>query len=105
MIDYIGVGGSGGHCAPAYFDLIETPLFPESKQKEIAKLYHNPETEIETGKLALRNYLEEDNAFNEKAGITELDHSAKKIKARLDEVIDQIVNNIEVKIDFNFLKG
>ena len=42
MIDHIGVGGSGGHCAPSYFHLIETPLFSTDKQKEIAVLYHNP---------------------------------------------------------------
>ena len=34
MIDHIGVGGSGGHCAPSYFHLIETPLFSTDKQKE-----------------------------------------------------------------------
>jgi len=100
MIDYIGVGGSGGHCAPSYFHLIETPLFQETKQNEIAKLYHNPKAKYKTETATLENFLELDNKFNEQAGIYELDKTAKQLKERLDEVIDKIANDEEIEITF-----
>ena len=103
IIDYIGVGSSGGHCAPSYFHLIETPLFKESKQKEIALLYHNPDSVYQSNAFTLDNFLEQDNAFNEKAGIYELDKTAKQLKEILNQIIDHIVNDREVKINFNFL--
>ena len=102
MIDYIGVGGSGGHCAPSYFHLIETPNFPEPKQKEIAILYHNPDAKY-SKKINLENFQEQDEIFNQSAGIIELDRASKRIKARLDEVIDQIIKDQPVEITFDFL--
>lgn len=102
MIDYIGVGGSGGHCAPSYFHLIETPNFPEPKQKEIAILYHNPDAKY-SKKINLENFQELDEIFNQSAGIIELDRASKRIKARLDEVIDQIIKDQPVEITFDFL--
>lgn len=100
MIDFIGVGGSGGHCAPSYFHLIETPLFPEPKQKEIAQLYHNPINKYEAKSFTLANFLEKDNAYNKQAGIYELDKTAKQLKEILNQAIDDIVNDKEVKIKF-----
>lgn len=103
MIDYVGVGGSGGHCAPSYFHLIETPLFQEDRQKEIAKLYYNPEIENKINSATLENFLELDNEFNEQAGIYELDKTAKQLKERLNQVIDDIVNNKEIDVKFDFV--
>lgn len=100
MIDYIGVGGSGGHCAPSYFYLIETPLFEKQKQKDIAKLYHNPEISYETGAFTLENFLEKDNEYNKEAGIYELDKTAKQLKEILNQTIDDIINNRNVKFKF-----
>ncbi|MDR2458414.1 MAG: restriction endonuclease subunit S, partial [Clostridiales Family XIII bacterium] len=72
MIDYIGVGGSGGHCAPKYFHFIETPLFPEEKKMEISKYYHlkskNPPRN-----LTLTDFLIEDKKWNNSSGIIEID--------------------------------
>ena len=105
MIDYIGVGGSGGHCAPSYFHLIETPKFNTVKQEEIAKLYHNSETDFEKlNSATLNNFLDIDNEFNSEAGIFELDKSAKRYKERLDEVINKIANDKEIDIDFNLIE-
>ena len=104
MIDYIGVGGSGGHCAPSYFHLIETPLFPDEKQKEIAKLYHNPDIDYKTT-CTLDNFLETDCEFNKQAGIYELYKTAKKLKAKLNQAIDDIINDREVDISFEFLSN
>lgn len=99
MIDYIGVGGSGGHCAPSYFHLIETPLFSKAKQTEIVTLYHNPQ-EYLTEDFTLDNFEGKDNEYNLTAGIYELDKTAKRLKDKLNKAIDDIVNDIEVTIAF-----
>ncbi len=102
MIDYIGVGGSGGHCAPSYFHLIETPLFPKPKQKEISLLYHNPAKEYHIEECNLDSFLEVDNAYNETAGIYELDRTAKLLKKILDKTIDNIINDIPIGTGIRF---
>ena len=99
MIDNIGVGGSGGHCAPAYFPLVLIPNFPEAKQKEIASFYYNSK-EYDTSDFTLENFLDKDNDFNSDAGIYELDRSVKRLKERLDIAIDNIVNDKESSMSF-----
>ena len=100
MIDHIGVGGSGGHCAPSYFHLIETPLFSTDKQKEIAVLYHNPNCIYNNKEFTLDTFLELDNKYNSTAGIYELDKTAKLLKNILNDSIDTIVQNKDVHISF-----
>ena len=99
MTDCMTVGGSGGHLSPSYFDRIMIPNFPESKQKEIAALYHNPQ-EYLTDDFTLDNFEEKDNEYNLTAGIYELDKTAKRLKDKLNKAIDDIVNDRDVKIDF-----
>lgn len=100
MIDYIGVGGSGGHCAPSYFHLIETPLFPEKEQKNVAIQYHNANAIYDSKDWNLDNFLTNDNEFNKIAGIYELDKTAKQLKTKLNLAIDNIVNDKIVEIKF-----
>jgi hypothetical protein len=104
MIDLYAVGGNGGSLAQKYWSVIPFPNFPETKQKEITELYHNPAISLST-ELTLENFLTNDSIFNEQAGILELDKIEKQLKARLDEVLDQIVNDVEVEIDFKFLNN
>ena len=101
MIDFIGVGGSGGHCAPSYFHLIETPLFDDLKQTQIANLYHNPNNTYSADTFTLDNFLEQDNLFNQTAGIYELDKTAKQLKQILNQAIENIINDKPVTINFN----
>lgn len=101
MIDYIGVGGSGGHCAPSYFHLIETPLFPDDTQKVIAKLYHNESISYQINKCTLSTFLQTDTNYNSQAGIYELDKTAKKLKAKLTQTIDDIINDRQVNVEFD----
>lgn len=105
LVDRYAVGGNGGSLAMKYWSIIPFPNFPDTKQKEIAKLYHNPQPALDTSKIKVDNFVQLDCAFNQKAGITELDKTAKKIKARLEEVIDQIVKDQTVDITFDFLRG
>lgn len=105
ITDYLTVGGSGGHLSPSYFDRIYIPNFDAITQKEIAKLYHNPNLGFESLiTTTLEKFLETDNIFNLDAGIYELDKSAKRYKERLNEVIDKIANNEEIVIDFNLIE-
>lgn len=100
MIDYIGVGGSGGHCSPTYFNLIEIPNFPVNKQKTIANLYHNSKCKYESEKFTLDNFIQMDSEYNKVAGIYELDKSLKILKSILNKAIDKIVNDEDVDIAF-----
>lgn len=100
LIDLYAVGGNGGSLAQKYWDIIPFPKFDKSKQKEIALLYHNPDSNYQTGTFTLDNFLEQDNAFNETAGIYELDKTAKQLKEILNKTIEDIANDKEVKIAF-----
>jgi type I restriction enzyme S subunit len=100
LIDLYAVGGNGGSLAQKYWDIIPFPNFPEPKQKEIALLYHNPESIYQTETFTLDNFLEQDNAFNETAGIYELDKRAKQLKEILNKAIDDIANDKAVEICF-----
>lgn len=80
---------------------IPFPNFPDDKQRRIAILYHNPENIYQPETFSLNNFLDLDNAFNEKAGIYELDKTAKLLKEILNKAIDYIANDKEVKIKFS----
>lgn len=91
------VGGQGGSYGIEKIESTVIPQFPDNKQKEIAKLYHNP-IEYPTEQVTLDNFLAEDDAFNTEAGIYELDKSAKHLQELLNKAIDDIVNDREVEI-------
>lgn len=100
VIDCVKVGGHGGSFAQKYWEIIPFPKFDKSKQKEIALLYHNPESIYPIDTFTLNNFLEQDNDFNKTAGIYELDKTAKQLKAILNKAIDDIANDREVSITF-----
>lgn len=99
LTDCLTVGGSGGHLSPSYFDRLFIPNFPKIKQKEIATLYHNP-AEYDASDCVIESFLEYDSEYNSKAGIYELDKTAKHLKELLDDAIDKIVKNQEVEVKF-----
>lgn len=101
IIDCITVGGSGGHLSPSYFDRVYIPSFPEEVQNKISLLYHNPKAEYNVKKCSLNNFLSTDTEYNEQAGIHELDKTATFLKGKLDSIIDKIINDKPVTIDFN----
>ena len=76
-------------------------MWAVEKQKEIAKLYHNPESHYQTNIFTLDNFLEQDNLFNQTAGIYELDKTAKQLKQILNQAIENIINDKPVTINFN----
>lgn len=100
LIDLYATGGNGGSLSQSYWNTIPFPVFGEEMQKEIITHYYNPEINYQDDFFTLDNFLEQDNAFNEKAGIYELDKTAKQLKEILNKAIDDIANDREVKINF-----
>ncbi len=97
----IAITGSGANSLTQYqSDDINFPNFSESKQQQIAKLYHNANIDYETTTFDLSNFLVKDAEYNAAAGIYELDKTAKYLKNILNQAIDDIVNDREVKIAF-----
>lgn len=103
LIDLYAVGGNGGSLAQKYWDIIPFPKFDKAKQDEIALLYHNAESIYQADTFTLDNFLEQDNAFNETAGIYELDKTAKQLKEILNKAIDDIANDRPVNVDFRYM--
>lgn len=100
LIDLYAVGGNGGSLAQKYWEIIPFPNFGIPKQNEIAKLYHNSTIEYQTDTFTLENFLEKDKAYNEQAGIYELDKTAKQLKNILNQSIESIINDEDVEITF-----
>lgn len=96
----LSVGSKMKELKTEHFLQIPFPNFSEDKQKEIALLYHN-NNNYQADTFTLDNFLEQDNAFNETAGIYELDKTAKQLKEILNKAIDDIANDREVNINFN----
>jgi type I restriction enzyme S subunit len=99
VIDWVGVGGSGGHMSPEYFDYLPIPSVPEKKQKEIAKLYHN-HVPAPKKKLNLANFVEWHREWNKELGIWELDKEIRELEGVLFETQEKIIQGKKVKIPF-----
>ena len=93
MIDKYGVGGNGGHLAPAYFGLIKIPNFIRDKKLEIVNLYSNSKVSYNIEEWNKYTFLANDNNFNKLAGIYEIDKSMKYLQEKLNNAIDNIAND------------
>ena len=102
LIDLYAVGGNGGSLAMKYWNLIPIPLFRAEIKKKIIELYKTPLNY--KGIINLSNFEERDKEFNKIAGIHELDFSIKNIKNKIDQILNDIVNNKKIDIEFNFLR-
>ncbi len=97
----LAVGSKMKELKMEQFLQIPFPNFPQAKQEAIASLYYK-NLPYQISHCNLTNFLETDNAFNAQAGIYELDKTAKLLKTRLNEVIDDIICDREVEIRFEF---
>jgi hypothetical protein len=97
VIDWVGVGGSGGHMSPEYFDQLPFPCFPEPVQKRIARLYHNPSNQPQR-QITSSNFVEWHREWNSKLGIWELNREMQVLQARLAEVQSQIIDGRVVTV-------
>lgn len=96
VIDWVGVGGSGGHMSPDYFDYLPIPKFPEDKQREIAHLYHHnaPPPSVEP---TLDTFVDWHRRWNAGLGIWELDREMEALQRTLSEVQEQIIEGKTVE--------
>ena len=99
IVDWAGVGGSGGSMSPDYFDYLPFPRFPDDVRKQIARLYHNPISPPEQA-VTLASFVNWHRAWNEGLGIWELDRELKSMQRILGEVQEQIIEGRPVKIPF-----
>lgn len=90
VLDWVGVGGSGGHMSPDYFDYLPFPNFPEGKQREIARLYQL-DTPSPSGKPTLDTFTSWHRQWNASLGIWELDREMKILQRALSEIQEQII--------------
>lgn len=97
IIDWVGVGGSGGHMSPEYFDYLPFPNFPDAKKKEIAKLYYN-ESPPPSDKLTNDNFVEWHNQWNSTLGIYQLDRELEKLHTILLKVQKAIIEGTTVEV-------
>ena len=103
LIDKYAVGGNGGSLSIKYWTAIKLPKFPKPKQEEIAKYYHNS-CAIDSSNFGLKNFETKDETLTNEQGIIQLDAQIKAIKNKLSSIIDSIIANKTVSIDFGFYK-
>ena len=99
VIDWVGVGGSGGHMSPDYFDYLPFPRFPDSVRERIARLYHNP-VPPPARKPTLSDFVAWHRQWNEGLGIWELDKEMKLLQQTLAAVQEDIIEGKLVKLPF-----
>ena len=97
LVDIIGAGGSGGSLAIGYFHLVPIPKFPQTKQAEIARLYHNPAPPPDEPQT-LANLVEWHRKWNKELGVWELDREMKALQVHLRSVQEQVIRGEKVTV-------
>ncbi len=100
LVDLMAVGGSGGHFSPEYFYYIRIPKFPDEKQEQIVRLYHNP-SPPPSWMPTLDNFVEWHRGWNNNLGIWELDREMKILQKTLSNTQDQIMEGKTIKVPFH----
>lgn len=109
MLDYFrehkickacATGGNGGSLSIEYWKYLKFPNFPAPIEEEIVSLYHNSTIVYDASTCNLNDFINYDAQFNVAAGIYELDSSMKHLKVKLEQAINDIADDIEVKIRF-----
>lgn len=90
VIDWVGVGGSGGHMSPEYFEYLPIPRFQDAVRHRIAELYHK-DTAPPNYPQTLDNFVTWHQEWNSGLGIWELDRERQLLKRALAAVQEQII--------------
>jgi len=95
VIDAYSVGGNGGSFSTKYWKILHFPLFDDEKQKEIAKLYYNPNDDYLNHilKFDFKNYRNIDSVVTRNSGILDLDSQIKAIKNIIDGEITKMISS------------
>jgi type I restriction enzyme S subunit len=97
VIDWVGVGGSGGHMSPEYFDFLPIPRFSDDVKQCIAKLYHSPTSDA-AQPTCLSDFVSHHRARNNTLGIWELDSDMKALQVELATVQEFIIQGKTIKV-------
>lgn len=97
--EYFWVWGSWAPSLTDYFlKKLKIPNFPDEKQQEIASLYYNKvEKNID---LTFENYLEKEKKRNSELWIFQLNMELFELRETLENLIDKIIMNEEINVDF-----
>lgn len=97
----IAITGSGANSLTQYqFDLLKIPIFPDLKKEEIVNLFYNKK--ISKYAFNMDDFKKKDAVITEQSGIFQLDKQIKTIKEKINMLVNQIINNQEIEIDFDF---
>jgi type I restriction enzyme S subunit len=102
ILDYLSVGGQGGSLAEKYWKYVKICNFPRPKRIEMAKYYYNP-VSYEKQRLTINYFENEDVNVTHKAGIWQLDKQIKQITIKLNEIVNKIIDDKNIEVDFKFL--
>ena len=97
IIDLLAVGGSGGHFSPEYFEALLIPKFPDTKQAELARLYHN-QASPPSGNPSLDKFIDWHRLWNANLGIWELDREMKVLQNTLNNIQEKIIRGKKVEV-------
>lgn len=101
MFDYMSVWWQGGSMGQKYWKYIKIPNFPDTIKQQISDLYYHPTSYSST--ISLDTFVDSDNTITAQSGITQLDQQIKTIKNHINTIVDQIINDEEVEIRWEFL--
>jgi type I restriction enzyme S subunit len=96
----LSVGSKMKELKMEHFLQIPFPQFPEIKKKEIVDLFYTDNRPYHISTCTLDTFIQTDNEYNDKVGIYQLDKTAKQLQAKLNHVMDDIVNDRQVDITF-----
>ncbi|MGZ8921266.1 MAG: hypothetical protein ACXW3L_09800 [Limisphaerales bacterium] len=99
VIDWVGVGGSGGHMSPEYFDYLPFPRFPDEVQQKISKYYYSP-APAPKDKPTLKKFRDWYAERNRTLGIWDLDREMKELQTILLNVQEAIIEGRKVDLPF-----
>ena len=98
---YLWVWGSGADSLTDYFlKQVNFPIFPDEKQKEISYEYYNKQPKTEN--LNFENYLTVEKERNKKLWIFQLNMELFSLKGKLEDIIDKIIKEEPIEINFNY---
>lgn len=99
VLDWVGVGGSGGHMSPEYFDSLPIPSFSVSARTSIAQLYHTPD-KVTASPLSISDFVGCHQRSNKELGIWQLNTEMKALQNELAEAQSRIIKGEVVEVPF-----
>jgi hypothetical protein len=101
MFGHISLGSKMKEVKINNFSNIPFPKFPDSIKRKLIDLYSQERKY--TNNITIDNFDKIDEEITKSSGILELSEQINRIKYKLDLTIASIINNNEIKMNFDFL--